>query len=219
MGSQAVSDLRSGHLSHRGVGHDVACHPTSATTGSAYAAAMKWLVLVCAFAGCTKTNSVTCSDGRVCPSDKVCDDTHQFCVTEEQSTVCVGKPDGDECTAGALEGHCLDGICLPSVCGDGVAEFGEMCDDRNTFEEDMCSADCKSTRVCMNNVVDPDLGEQCDDGNHLDHDGCASNCLLETPRWFERTLPPAARTSAAYAYDSRRGRLVVEHREAHGRVE
>ena len=170
---------------------------------------MKWLVLVCAFAGCTKTNSVTCSDGRVCPSDKVCDDTHQFCVTEEQSTVCVGKPDGDECTAGALEGHCLDGICLPSVCGDGVAEFGEMCDDRNTFEEDMCSADCTSTRVCMNNVVDPDLGEQCDDGNHLDHDGCASNCLLETPRWFERTLPPAARTSAAYAYDSRRGRLVV----------
>ena len=169
---------------------------------------MKRLLLI-ALTGCLGSDEVSCPDGRICPSETVCDDAHRFCVTPPQATVCVGKPDGEECTAGDIAGHCLDQICLPSICGDSVVEVGEMCDDSNTAENDMCSADCTSDRTCGNGVTDPTLGEECDDDNFLDHDGCSSQCLKERPRWIDCTLPPPERGAAGFAFDSRRGRLVV----------
>src|SRR5689334_15040610 len=109
----------------------------------------RWLALVCVF-GCAKTDTVTCTDGRTCPAETVCDDAHAFCVAAEQMTACTGKADADECTAGAITGHCLDGVCLKTVCGDRVAEFGEMCDDGNTVDDETCSADCASDLTCGN---------------------------------------------------------------------
>ncbi len=46
--------------------------------------------------------------------------------------------------------------CRFPVCGDGTVNksAGEICDDRNTENDDGCSADCKSTEVCGNGRVD-----------------------------------------------------------------
>src|SRR5262249_31354352 len=62
------------------------------------------------------------------------------------------------------------------VCGNGVTDPGEDCDDHNTNGGDGCSALC-TAEVCGNGVLDP--GEQCDDGNTLAQDGCASDCTIE----------------------------------------
>ncbi|MBX3027970.1 hypothetical protein KF840_24010 [bacterium] len=32
--------------------------------------------------------------------------------------------------------------CLPQVCGNGIPEGGEACDDGNTVDDDACSNDC-----------------------------------------------------------------------------
>lgn len=64
------------------------------------------------------------------------------------------------------------------ACGDGWLTFAEVCDDGNQQAGDGCSADCMSTEVCGNGIVDGVRGEQCDDGNSNDSDGCANNCQL-----------------------------------------
>jgi len=59
-----------------------------------------------------------------------------------------------------------------AVCGNGVLEPGEECDEglRNSDEEPgACRKDC-SNSGCGDGVVDP--GEECDDGNETDWDGC-----------------------------------------------
>ncbi len=63
------------------------------------------------------------------------------------------------------------------ICGNGILEEGEACDDNNNFPNDGCSANCLSTEVCGNNVVDP--GESCDDGNFDAGDGCDPICRRE----------------------------------------
>lgn len=93
------------------------------------------------------------------------------------------------------------------VCGDGVPEGEEECDDANFINTDACKNDCTNA-VCGDGVTGPkeecddgndddsDLcttlctesecgdgfeqgGEQCDDGNLVDHDGCDNNCVDE----------------------------------------
>lgn len=67
------------------------------------------------------------------------------------------------------------------VCGNGIVETGEECDDGNTTGGDDCSATCllEMQTNCGNNLID--VGEECDDGNTLAGDGCSDVCLLETP--------------------------------------
>jgi cysteine-rich repeat protein len=60
------------------------------------------------------------------------------------------------------------------VCGNGVIEPGEVCDDGNNIAGDGCSAACSSDESCGNGVLDPN--EVCDDGNQLDFDLCNSTC-------------------------------------------
>lgn len=75
------------------------------------------------------------------------------------------------------------------ICGNGVLEGNELCDDRNTEDDDGCSADCSEvdpdyfctegepcTRVvtCGNGVIEGT--EACDDKNTNDDDGCAGDC-------------------------------------------
>jgi cysteine-rich repeat protein len=65
----------------------------------------------------------------------------------------------------------------PPVCGDGVVEPPEDCDDGNTVDGDACPADCNVIQ-CGDGKVEG--GEECDDGNLADGDGCSIFCTLES---------------------------------------
>jgi cysteine-rich repeat protein len=61
------------------------------------------------------------------------------------------------------------------VCGNGVVEDGEECDDENLFNDDGCSSQC--LMECGDGRLSGD--EECDDGNRLVDDGCDETCQLE----------------------------------------
>lgn len=66
-----------------------------------------------------------------------------------------------------------------AVCGDGVYDPGEQCDDGNRDSEDGCSDLCRleDLLACGDGKRGP--GETCDDGNLLDGDGCSGTCQSE----------------------------------------
>lgn len=92
----------------------------------------------------------------------------------------------------------------PGLCGDGVKEGAEECDDGNAIDEDLCTANCQKA-FCGDGFVSPAelcdpaapgaMGcteectlascgngevegvEQCDDGNEIDTDECLSTCV------------------------------------------
>jgi len=64
------------------------------------------------------------------------------------------------------------------VCGDGVVDTDEQCDDGNTSNEDLCTNTCRAA-VCGDGFVQQVTGEECDDGNVISGDGCSSECLNE----------------------------------------
>jgi cysteine-rich repeat protein len=83
------------------------------------------------------------------------------------------------------------------VCGDGVVEGLEQCDDSNARDGDGCSSRCESEQVatgpeCGNGVRE--VGEACDDGNTRDGDGCQSTCV--------RTPTPVTQCAALPAVSS-----------------
>jgi cysteine-rich repeat protein len=67
-------------------------------------------------------------------------------------------------------------ICIHGLCGNGVRDEEEECDDGNTIDGDGCSADCLSREVCGNAIVDYAVGELCDDGNVSSGDECCGDC-------------------------------------------
>jgi cysteine-rich repeat protein len=93
----------------------------------------------------------------------------------------VGDGIGDVCDVcpdaidpGQLDAD-SDGIgdaCETHVCGDGLREGTEECDDGNLERGDGCSPACRIEGP-GNGVVDP--GEGCDDGNTRDGDDCDSD--------------------------------------------
>lgn len=70
------------------------------------------------------------------------------------------------------------------ICGNGVIEVAEQCDDGNTVNGDGCSATCATetlpAAVCGNGVKE--AGEQCDDGNTVNGDDCSATCTLENAK-------------------------------------
>ena len=63
------------------------------------------------------------------------------------------------------------------MCGDGIVDRGEACDDGNEADDDECIA-C-SPAQCGDGFVLAGV-EECDDGNVLDGDGCTAVCTLPT---------------------------------------
>jgi large repetitive protein len=103
-----------------------------------------------------------------------------------------GSPDGPQMDARAS----LDGSDAhatppdaPVLCGNGVVDPGENCDDGNTVSGDGCDNQCCIERGydCKSAYAPPchcgdgklDFGEQCDDGNSASGDGCSYRCKLE----------------------------------------
>jgi len=79
---------------------------------------------------------------------------------------------------------------LASVCGNGLVEEGETCDDADTDSGDGCSATCaiepgyschdapsRCSAGCGNGTLGE--GEQCDDADTDPGDGCSATCTVE----------------------------------------
>ena len=64
------------------------------------------------------------------------------------------------------------------VCGDGVHDPMEECDDGNPSDNDDCLSSCE-VASCGDGFVHVGV-EACDDGNNLEGDGCTDTCALET---------------------------------------
>jgi cysteine-rich repeat protein len=104
------------------------------------------------------------------------DDDDDHC---DGSGQCDDDDDGDHCDGGSC-GSGSDGGCdQPTpVCGNGVLEGAEACDDGNLTANDGCSPTCiVELPVCGNGIIE--VGETCDDGNTTNGDGCSSVCLCE----------------------------------------
>lgn len=103
---------------------------------------------------------------------------------------CSGLDDVDPTQVGA------------AICGDGVVNGNETCDDGNRASGDGCSSKCvlevglicNDAGVCVspNDPSGPtvpggycgdgtfNIGESCDDGNNENGDGCSASCSVET---------------------------------------
>jgi cysteine-rich repeat protein len=67
---------------------------------------------------------------------------------------------------------------FPPLCGDGIEDPAEECDqgeDNSDTMPDACRLDC-TLPSCGDNVMD--TGEECDDGNTTEGDGCRANCTI-----------------------------------------
>ncbi|MBL0218046.1 MAG: hypothetical protein IPQ07_29725 [Myxococcales bacterium] len=159
---------------------------------------------------CVEPSLVSCPGSDLtCPVGLVCDEVHHTCVTGEQLESCVGLADGMTCLVGGSLGYCSDAVCLPIVCGNGLVDRSEVCDDGNLVSNDGCNATCSSNETCGNGVVDAITGELCDDANRLDGDGCDSRCRPEQETW---TIKGAAlhtnSTPGQLVYDAARHQML-----------
>lgn len=90
-----------------------------------------------------------------------------------QGLPCVDDADcGPQLTC-SDQGLC-GGLGSEAVCGNGLLEQNEECDDGNNIDDATCTADCLIPAVCGNGEVEP--GEACDDGNTIDDETCPSDC-------------------------------------------
>ncbi len=93
---------------------------------------------------------------------------------------------GETCTADtdcALE-LCRDNLCAAVVCGDGVVDAPEECDDGNTVDGDGCNGQC-AAEGCGNGIVEAGEGDcDCPEGfRNTDGDpetGCECEVLSDT---------------------------------------
>jgi cysteine-rich repeat protein len=68
------------------------------------------------------------------------------------------------------------------VCGNGVIDSGEQCDDGNNSNADRCKNNCTfiaDQPRCGNGIVE--ANEECDDGNNENNDFCTNGCLNNVP--------------------------------------
>jgi len=136
-------------------------------------------------------------------STKMTEGTGDSCELGAAFCMC----DGGACDDGL---SCIGALCQPYLCGNGVVEILEACDDGNDIATDECTPDC-ALAVCGDGVVREGVeacdlgvansntgacklncalqlcgdgfigpGEACDDGNAIEDDDCTNSCALAT---------------------------------------
>jgi cysteine-rich repeat protein len=94
--------------------------------------------------------------------------------------------------------------CAKWICGNGVSQLGEVCDDGNNVDGDGCTSHCtvepgydcpkdgaRCVFVCGNGDRAAGI-KGCDDGNLLAGDGCSPTCTIE-PGWICPVGKPCVR--------------------------
>ena len=131
----------------------------------------------------------TCGDG-ILEGAEECDDGNaingdgcdQLCLLEPANNCGNSVVDsGEDCDDGAdgddYDG-CTDSCTSAAICGDGLLDLSEQCEDSNRDNGDGCDSSCFS-EVCGDLQLHPTL-EECDDGNLVNGDGCSASCTTET---------------------------------------
>jgi len=133
-------------------------------------------------AGCDDDcTAVVCGDHhRNSLAGEACDDGNQQdgdgCASDCRSDESCGNGIVDDRLPGnpGNDADCLTADLQDTNCA-------EVCDDGNRRSGDGCSANCLSTEICGNGILD--LGEVCDDGNGIDGDACPTTCTSDVPGW------------------------------------
>jgi cysteine-rich repeat protein len=95
------------------------------------------------------------------------------CVKEPEAIAC---PTGIYCPAG-MQCAAAQAACIADLCGNGVLDPGEACDDGNILDGDGCSHDCQSAGRCGDGFVNG--GEECDPFlNFGETAGCTAQCKI-----------------------------------------
>lgn len=81
-------------------------------------------------------------------------------ILNVRATPCVLGVNADQC----------------GLCGNGMIDEEEECDDGNQNNNDACKSDCLFN-ICGDRIIYEEM-EACDDGNNDDSDACLSNCQL-----------------------------------------
>ncbi len=119
-----------------------------------------------------------------------------------------GTTGGGGGTTGGGGGTTGGGGGTTAMCGNGVVEGLEDCDDMNSTAGDGCENDCTFTPACGNGKREG--SEICDDGNTAAGDGCEADCMAFTDTTTVKgcaglnTRIPAGLTCQATAGDSAR---------------
>jgi fibro-slime domain-containing protein len=149
-------------------------------------------VAIVAIAGCG-------SAGNGATATSPGDDASIVAGGDDSGTQQFGMPPAPDASMTVTsDGGCVGAACTDAtmaICGDGMIEPGETCDDGNSVPGDGCSGVCTVeagyscptvnapcvytlTRVCGDGIKEGD--ESCDDGNTTNGDGCSSVCEVES---------------------------------------
>lgn len=95
----------------------------------------------CKLGVCVGQNPITCTPADQCHIAGTCDPTSGMCSSPM-------APDGSVCVLNGKNGVCSSGTC--TLCGNGIIDPGEQCDDGNTKSGDGCSSTCQSELFAPN---------------------------------------------------------------------
>ena len=132
-----------------------------------------------------------CGDGMIVGDEE--------CEFYDGATPAAGNGCGTDCRVEpGWDCNSVAKTCAKTVCGDGVVERGEQCDDKNSVPFDGCY-NCLAEPSCNGGTCQAVCGdgkrygsEACDDGNIRDGDGCSHDCKVEDGYKCTDIVPAAA---------------------------